>query len=118
MVFGLIIFNAIITATAQIVLKLGVNKVGVLDPDKLVQFFLKAAVNPFILGGTVLYGFSLGLWLVILSKANVSYAYPIMGMSYVFSILLAMIVLQEKVNGWQWLGAGVIILGIYFVTKG
>lgn len=117
MILVLITFNALITATAQIVLKLGVNRLGVFQVDKIVEFFFKAAASPYILGGTSLYVFSLGLWLVILSKANVSYAYPIMGMSYIFSILLAMLVLHERANGWQWLGAGIIIIGIFFVTR-
>lgn len=117
MVLLLITFNALIAATAQIVLKLGVNRLGVFQADKVVEFFFKAAMSPYVLGGTALYVLSLGLWLVILSKANVSYAYPIMGMSYVFSILLAMLVLHEKANGWQWVGAGIIIVGIFFVTK-
>lgn len=117
MVLILIAFNALISASAQIILKLGVNRLGVFTPDKIVDFFFKAALSPYILGGTALYVFSLGLWLVILSKANVSYAYPIMGMSYIFGILLAVLILHEKANGWQWIGAGIIIVGIFFVTK-
>lgn len=117
MVIILIVFNALIAATAQIVLKLGVNRLGAFQTDKIFEFFFKAVLSPYVLGGTTLYVFSLGLWLVILSKANVSYAYPIMGMSYVFGILLAMLVLHEKASGSQWIGAAIIVIGIIFVTK-
>lgn len=117
MVLLLIVFNALISASAQIVLKLGINRVGGFQPGDSIQFFLKAATSPYVIGGTVLYVISLGLWLVVLSKANVSYAYPIMGLSYVFGIALAMVFLGEKVVAWQWLGSAFIIVGIYFVTK-
>lgn len=117
MVVLLIAFNALITATAQIVLKLGVNKIGGFIPGESTQFFIKAISSPYVIGGTALYGISLGLWLIILSKANVSYAYPIMGLSYVFSIILAVLVLDEKVVTWQWFGTALIVLGIYFITK-
>lgn len=117
MILFLIAFNALITACAQIVLKLGINRIGGFQTSEGIQFFLKAATSPYVIGGTILYVISLGLWLVVLSKANVSYAYPIMGLSYVFGIILAMLVLDEKVVVWQWLGSACIILGVYFVTK-
>lgn len=112
-----VLVNAFINALAQIVLKVGVNRLGGFSTSAPLQFFLSAIGNLYVWLGTILYVISLAIWLVILSKANVSYVYPIMALSYVFGILLASLFLGEKVLIWQWVGVGFIILGVFFITK-
>lgn len=114
---AVIIFNAFINATAQIVLKIGMNRIGGFSLDAPITFFLKVLGNFYAWLGISLYVISLAVWLVVLSKANVSFAYPLMGLSYVFGMLLAMLVLGERVTAWEWLGTSCIVLGIYFITK-
>ena len=117
MIILLILINAVMTASAQVLLKLGVNTLGGVQLDHSLSFFWKAATSPFVITGTVLYVLSLALWLVILTKASVSFAYPIMSLSYVFGMTLAMLFLGEKVLPWQWIGATVIIIGTCIVAK-
>ncbi|MBI2415252.1 MAG: EamA family transporter [Candidatus Kerfeldbacteria bacterium] len=116
MIVLFIIINAVISAAAQVVLKIGVNRIGSVSVDRSLDFFVQAATSPYVLTGTGLYVLSLALWLVILTKASVSFAYPIMSLAYVFGLVFAMLFLGERVVPWQWAGVGCIILGTYLIA--
>lgn len=111
------IFNALLTALAQILLKFGVNRIGTFSTGNTSTFFMKALTSPLVWCGAGLYGLSLVIWLAVLSKTNVSVAYPLLSLTYVFSMILAMWLLGEKVVLWQWIGAACIILGTVFIFR-
>ena len=117
--FLLIFIPIIIAAVGQIVLKLGMNKVGTIDSGKaaLLTFFTKALTTPLVLFGLLLYGLSAVLWLVVLSREKLSFVYPMVDFSYVVTIALSVVVLREEVPLLRWLGLGVICLGIILIAK-
>ena len=57
------------------------------------------------------------LWIYMLKHFDVSKAYPLTAMSYVFGIALAAIFLGEKISSFQWFGAILIIAGCFLVLK-
>lgn len=70
-----------------------------------------------IIFGIFLYALSFILWLVILSKVNVSIAYPVtIGLTLVFTLVGARIFLQEAVSIRGMLGISMIIVGIFLGT--
>ena len=108
----LLLVGIILGVTAQLSLKKGVDQVGV---QKLFSSFRKLALNPFIILGFLSYGISLLLWLVILSKLELSYAYPMISSGYFFVALASVVFFKEKVSWQRWFAIGVIIFGVVLV---
>ena len=108
--FVLIFTPIIIAALGQLILKIGMNKVG--------QFnLIKTFTHPTVLLGLFFYGVSLILWLLVLSKEKLSFVYPLVAFAYVVTVFLSKVVLKETVPPLRWFGLGVIIIGILIVAK-
>lgn len=116
--FLLLVFNVLFAVTGQLLLKQGmlnVGRVGSLSSviPKLIQAFL----NPFVIGGIAVFGFTSMIWLVILSRVKLSIAYPMISLGYVLSIFLAWLFFKESVPKMRVVGAIVICIGVYLVAS-
>ena len=81
---------------------------------KLTQAFL----NPYVLSGIAIYGFTTLVWLVILSRVKLSIAYPMLSSGYVLSILFSWMLFKESIPKVRIIGALVICIGVYLVAQG
>ena len=61
---------------------------------------------------------SLSVWLFVLSKADLSLAYSIDSMRYVFITLASLIFLKERIGTMRWFGIVSVVFGIIMVTRG
>ncbi|MBI5229331.1 EamA family transporter [Candidatus Micrarchaeota archaeon] len=116
----LIVFICIgLGVIGQITMKAGMNQVGAIELGKLVDIstLLKVFLNPFVFSGVVCYGLSLLLWLVALSKLNVSFIYPLISISYVLTSFFAVVFLKETVTLWRWTGTALIVIGCFLILK-
>jgi drug/metabolite transporter (DMT)-like permease len=57
------------------------------------------------------------VWLVVLSRASLSFAYPFAALTYVLILLFDLFVLDEQVPGLRWAGVGFIAIGIFLVSR-
>ena len=117
--FILLFFNVLLTVMGQILFKHGMNIVGRVNNvrdvlGKLTQAFL----NPYILSGIAIYGFTTLVWLVILSRVKLSIAYPMLSSGYVLSILFSWLLFKESIPKIRIIGALVICIGVYLVAQG
>jgi len=55
------------------------------------------------------------LWLLALRRADISYAYPMLGAGYALVALLAKFVLREDVSAMRWIAVLVITVGVVMV---
>jgi drug/metabolite transporter (DMT)-like permease len=121
MLIVLILFSVTLAAIAQLALKHGMNLVN----DELApQTFslngdsLRVVVGqPFVWGGLFLFGLSALVWLVVLSRASLSFAYPFAALTYVLILLFDQFVLDEHVPGLRWAGVAFIGVGIILVSQ-
>lgn len=97
----------------QFALKVGLNKLGA-HPSPAAVF--RAVTTPYILGGFALYGLSSLLYLQALSRLPLSYAYPMIALSYVAVVLGAWLWFGERLNALRVSGVAVIILGVVLVA--
>ena len=106
-----VFFNSI----SQILIKIGSGKV---KREHLKVGFKSIFVffNPFIFIAIILLFFATISYLLVLSKLNVSYAYPLMSGSYIIVLLLSRIILKEKIIFKQWIGVFIIITGIFIIV--
>jgi drug/metabolite transporter (DMT)-like permease len=117
--FLLLFFNVLLTVIGQILFKHGMNMIGRISSmqdaiGKLTQAFL----NPYILSGIAIYGFTTLVWLVILSRVKLSIAYPMLSSGYVLSILFSWMLFKESIPKVRIIGALIICIGVYLVTQG
>lgn len=115
----LIIFSVTLAAIAQITLKAGMNQVrdsfGVVGAD---VGSLRAVVStPLVWGGLMLFGLSAVVWLGVLSRTSLSFAYPFASLTYVIIVLVDRLVLGEEVPALRWGGVLLIIAGILAVAR-
>jgi multidrug transporter EmrE-like cation transporter len=92
-----------------------VGRIGAVQVTAVGQTVTKAVREPKLWGGLFLFGFSALLWLVALSRVELSIAYPFAGLSYVAIVLISRYALHESVPPMRWLGVGLIALGIAIV---
>ena len=117
--FVFILAGVLLNALAQLLLKAGTNAVGrfELTAQNIVPVGLKLAFEPHIVGGVACYVVSLVVWLVGLSRVDVSVAYPMLSIGYVVNAALAWWLFGEAVNAQRWLGIGVIVIGVLLVAN-
>jgi multidrug transporter EmrE-like cation transporter len=114
-----ILSGVLLNATAQLLLKAGTNAIGRFDftPDNIVPVGLKLALEPHILGGVTCYLVSLVVWLLGLSRVDVSIAYPMLSIGYVLNALAAWYLFGESLTAQKLIGIGFIIAGVVLVTR-
>ena len=120
---ALILFNVMLAAFGQIVLKIGTTQLGgaLVKPGGTVISTVFGAVRalftPYIFAGLMIYAFSAITWIIILSRVDLSFAYPMISLSYVIVVVLSAILLHERVPlitipGLVLICAGVSLIGI------
>jgi drug/metabolite transporter (DMT)-like permease len=126
MLLSMIILSVLLAATAQIVLKHGMNQVV----DRLNhrtsssgQAFTwnsrsvkAAAVTPAVWVGLGLFGLAAVVWLSVLSRAALSFAYPFAALTYVVIVLYDAL-RNEPTGALRWGGVALIMAGIVLVSR-
>ena len=117
--FSLLMTGVMLNAGAQLLLKAGTNAVGVFEfsRDNIVPIGWKLATEPHIVGGLGCYVISVVVWVMALSRVEVSIAYPLLSVGYVVNALAAWYLFGEAITPMRLLGIGVIIIGVCLVTR-
>ncbi|MBI1990296.1 MAG: EamA family transporter [Betaproteobacteria bacterium] len=117
--FSLLMTGVLLNAGAQLLLKAGTNAVGVFafSSDNLVPVGWKLATEPHIIGGLGCYVLSVIVWILALSRVEVSIAYPMLSIGYVVNALAAWYLFGEAVTLTRLAGIGIIIIGVYIVAR-
>ena len=117
--FSLILSGVLLNALAQLLLKAGTNAVGQFEftAANIVPVGTKLALQPAILGGMACYVVSLVVWIMGLSRVEVSMAYPMLSIGYVINALAAWYFFGESVTAMRLGGIGFIIVGVFLVAK-
>ncbi len=118
-IYILIAVTILMNTAAQIALKTGMIQIGTFSftCGDLLPAAIKIASSPWIIGGITIYVFSVCTWLMVLSRAPVSIAYPLSSLGYVTSAIAAYYICGEDLTVTRILGIIVILLGVYLVAK-
>lgn len=118
-VLGLILLTVTLSACAQLALKLGVSKPYLESAMQIGVFeaLIAAATSPLIWLGLIIYGVSVVMWLWVLSKVDLSVAYPFVGVSFLITMAFGMFFLSENVTPIRIIGTLLIAGGCILVGK-
>ncbi|GAB7128894.1 SMR family transporter [Silvimonas sp. JCM 19000] len=117
--FALIVFGVLLNAAAQLLLKAGTRQVGHFDfsISNAVPIGWQIATNPFVFGGLCCYAISLVVWILALSRVEVSVAYPMLSLGYVVNVFLAWQLFGEALSTQKLSGVAIILVGVYLVAR-
>jgi len=114
----LIIMTAIcFSVTGELLLKSGMNRIGVLSFSNLLPTLGRIVTHPRTLGGFGFFGLGAIFWLAAISRVNLSWAYPMLAVGYILILIFSAVILKEHVSLVRWAGALVICLGIVLVFR-
>ena len=122
MLIVFILASVALAATAQLLLKYGVDRVthnghsGLVFSEPVASA-LRVAKEPFIWAGLSLFAVSAAVWMVVLSRVSLSFAYPFAALTYVIILLFDRVVLKVDVPGLRWAGVALIISGIVLISR-
>jgi multidrug transporter EmrE-like cation transporter len=117
--FALILTGVMLNAGAQLLLKAGVTPLGELSVGlhNLLPTMVKVLMQWPIVAGLACYVVSVGVWIVGLSRVEVSIAYPMLSMGYVVNALLAWWLFGEALGPMRWAGMVLILAGVVVMTR-
>jgi drug/metabolite transporter (DMT)-like permease len=104
-------------AAGQTSLKFGLNAIGGVSLTDGIAALFKLFQTPWVIVGFGLYGLSSVLWLDVLSKLDFSLAFPMVGLTYVFTLLIGRYFFGEPVGWERILGVGFILCGVFFLAR-
>jgi drug/metabolite transporter (DMT)-like permease len=119
MLIGLILVSVILAALAQLTLKHGMNQVSASSGAlQLNGSSVRTVIRtPAVWGGLLLFGFSAVVWLAVLSRASLSFAYPFVSITYILILLADKFVLDQPIPALRWAGVFFIMIGIVLVAQ-
>jgi drug/metabolite transporter (DMT)-like permease len=119
MLIALILVSVALAAVAQLTLKYGMNQVR--DASGVVQLngdSLRAILlTPAVWGGLAIFAISASVWLAVLSRASLSFAYPFAALTYVLILLFDRFFLHQQVGALRWAGVALIVSGIVLIAQ-
>jgi drug/metabolite transporter (DMT)-like permease len=97
----MLLVSVLLGSIGQIFLKYGSSRLATLTQGQglfasLIDSF-KGIFTPYVFIGFCIYGLSSILWIRILRQVNLSFAYPMISLSYVVVVILSAMLFREKV---------------------
>ena len=116
--FALLLAGVMLNAVAQLFLKAGTTAFGdiIANGDGYVYLF-RVITNPLILCGLACYVLSVGIWIIVLSRIEVTIAYPMLSMGYVVNSVAAWYLFGEALSLQRVFGIAIIIIGVVLISR-
>ena len=118
-IFFAVFLNDAIDALAQVLMKKGIVGEAVVSWNlhELISFVIQNAVSPLVIAGIILYALNFFLWIIILTKIDLSLAVPLGSTTYALIPFAGVVFLHEKISMMGIAGIFCVILGILILSK-
>lgn len=114
----LILTSVLLNCGAQLLMRKGMILNGTVDGlNGLLQSIPQMITNFYLWGAMACYAVSILLWMAVLSKVEVSYAYPFLSIGYVLSAVAGYLWFQENISFMRIAGILVICLGVVLISR-
>lgn len=119
MLIALILVSVVLAAVAQLTLKHGMNQVTASTGELKLELASARDVltTPAVWGGLLLFALSALVWLAVLSRTTLSFAYPFASLTYVLILLADRFLLDQQVPALRYAGVACIMVGIVLVAQ-
>ena len=115
----LILTGVLLNALAQLALKQGAMAISdiAFSMKNILSIAIQVIFNPWIFGGLTLYAISVVLWILTLSRVEVSYAYPMISIGYILVTFAGWAFFNESLSLTKLAGIVVIMLGVILISR-
>jgi len=117
--FLILVVAITFSVSGELLLKDGMNKVGTLSfrPSLFLPTLWRAFTTPQIIIGFALAFIAAIFWLAVISRVQLSYAYPMLSLSYVIVLFASWLLLGESLSLTRLIGVFIICSGVYVVFR-
>lgn len=117
--FLFILTGVLLNAGAQLLLKAGVRPLGAISVgwSTLLPTAVQVLSQWPILAGLACYVVSVAVWIVGLSRVDVSIAYPMLSLGYVVNAIAAWWLFGEALGPMRWSGMLLILAGVLVMSR-
>ena len=116
--FGLILTGVLLNAVAQLALKASVRDHGAIElGGGALPAAVQVAGEPALWLGLFCYGVSVIVWILALSRVDVSIAYPMLSIGYIVNAFAAWALFGEALTPMRLVGIGIIVVGVFVLAR-
>ena len=113
-----ILFTVLTNAAAQVMLKQGMLAIGSsLDAAALIPRLFQTVFSPWVFAGLVMFVISMASHLFVLSKVDLSFAYPFLSLAYVVVAFVAWFLFKEEIGAYKIAGIAFICIGTILIAQ-
>ena len=115
----ILLIGLVFEASGVVLLKKGITQIGDIQhisASEIARVVKSGITNPIILLGVFFEALFFGCLLMLMSKSDISFLWPLTALSFVFATLAAMAFLGERVSNLRWAGVLFIMLGAALIS--
>jgi len=115
----ILLIGLVFEAAGVVLLKKGITQVGEVKKVSAAEIarVVKAGItNPSVVLGVFFEALFFACLLILLSESDISFLWPLTGLSFVFATFAAMIFLGERVSSIRWAGVVCIVIGAALIS--
>ncbi len=115
----ILLVGLVFESTGVVLLKQGMTQIGefrAFTAGEVARVVKAGATNPQILFGVFFEALFFGCLLILMSKSDISFLWPLTGLSFVFATFAAMMFLHERVSLVRWAGVVLIMFGAALIS--
>jgi drug/metabolite transporter (DMT)-like permease len=115
---SIVLISIALSALAHVSMKFGMSRPGrqaAIDGTDIAQIIRSVVTNAAVIGGIALYVISVAFWVWVLSKTDVSQAYPLVSLSFLLTTVFAYLFLGDSLGASRIIGTVLVLAGVYLV---
>ena len=115
----ILLFGLACESAGVILLKKGMTHIGDMQGysvSEMLRVFKAGVTSPQILSGVFFEAVFFGCLMLLMSKTDISFLWPLTALSFVFATFAAMWFLGESVSTVRWIGVAFILVGAAFIS--
>jgi multidrug transporter EmrE-like cation transporter len=114
---SLLLISILAGVFGQFFLKIGALKLGKVGVDNALNHILSIITTPELIVGLACYAMGAIVYILLLTRINLSIAAPAISLSYIFSVLLGHFWFRESITFTQLVGLAAISVGVTLVVS-
>ena len=115
----ILLVGLVFEAAGVVLLKKGINQIGEVQkivPAEVFRITKAGATNPTVLLGVFFEALFFACLLILMSKSDITFLWPLTALSFVMTTLAALMFLGEKVSPVRWAGVVFIMIGAALIS--
>lgn len=114
-----IVGTVLFTVYSQLIMRWQVSQAGALPADLIgkVQFVAQLFLNPWIISSIVATLFAGISWMLAMTRFEISYAYPWVGLNFVLMLFFGVLIFNESFNPAKLIGTLFVVVGIVVIAR-